>query len=194
MRKPRRGRRPDATGRSRGTERFVQLTHFMLDSIAWRSLSPTARALFIEVIKRYNGVNNGHIGLGVREAGEALNVKPHTAGLAFWALLECGFLAMAQDSSFVQKKLAREWRVTCLPMGPRDAPTSPPTHDYMRWRPTIEKQMPVPIGYTPSAVLGHTTAVNDVESSPAVPLRATKAKSIVPLRGTHIVTKGEGEK
>lgn len=192
MKKPRRGRRPDATGRSRGTERHIQLTHFLLDSIAWKSLTPTPRALFIEVMKRYNGVNNGHIGLGVREAGEELQVKPHTAGIAFGILMDRGFLAMGQDSSFGQKKLAREWRLTCLPMGPRDAPTSPPTHDYTRWRPAAEKQKPVPFGDTPSAVSGHTAAENDAEERRTVPLRGTETDSIVPLRGTHIVTKGEG--
>lgn len=134
MRKPHRGRRPDATGRSRGTERHIQLPHFLLESAAWKSLKPVERALFIEVAQRYSGFNNGIIGLGVLEAGRELHVRKNTAGLAFRVLIERGFLAVTRHSTFGQKKLTREWRLTYKPMGPWDAPTSPPTNDFTRWR------------------------------------------------------------
>jgi hypothetical protein len=190
--RPRRSRGVNLRGRSKKDERHLRLTHFMLGSIAWKSLLPVPRALFVELAQRWNGFNNGSIGLGVREAGEALHVKPHTAGLAFAVLSERGFLVLTKDSSFGQKKLAREWRVTCFPTGPWDAPTSPPTHDYMRWRPASEKQKPVPFGDTLSAVSGHTATENEAKNPHTVPLRGTKADSIVPLRGTHLCTRGKG--
>src|SRR5262245_698636 len=36
------------------------------------------------------------------------------------------------------------------------APTAPPTHDYVHWRPASEKQKPVPFRDTHSAVSGYT--------------------------------------
>ena len=52
-------RRHNHKGRST-TERFVSLPHYMLRSAAWRSLSPVARCIFIELAAIYNGSNNGH--------------------------------------------------------------------------------------------------------------------------------------
>lgn len=153
----------------------------MMDSDAWQSLDATQRALYVETLRRYTGFNNGHIGFGVREAGQALHIKPHTAGLAFGVLMERGFLVCAKDSTFGQKKLAREWRITALSMGPWDAPTSPPTNDYMRWRPSgmlTEKQKPVPFGDTLSAVWGHTGPENEAETAPTVAPNGTKAASL----------------
>jgi hypothetical protein len=183
MSRRRRGRRINAKGRSTNNGRHIQLTHFMLQSVAWRSLRPIERALYIEVLLRYTGFNNGSIGLGVREAGEALYAKPHTAGTAFDVLVERGFLALGKDSSFGQKKLTREWRVTSLPMGPWDAPTSSPTHDYMRWRPAAEKHFPVPFEDTFSAPEGHTSPEIDPQKPRTVPLRGTNGSPLSAAEG-----------
>jgi len=93
-----RGRGVDATGRNIGTDRHLRLPHFLLQSQAWVSLQPNERALFVEVAQRYNGQNNGQIGLGVREAGKALQIRPQTAGLAFDVLLERGFLHIGRTA------------------------------------------------------------------------------------------------
>ena len=52
-------------------ERWVGLPHYMLKAPAWRSMTPNAKALLIDVWQRYNGTNNGEIGYSVREAGSA---------------------------------------------------------------------------------------------------------------------------
>lgn len=138
------GRRVDPTGRSTKPGRFLQLTHFMLGTAAWRNLDPIARALFVEVAQRWTGFNNGQIGLGVRDAGAALHIKPQTAGKAFAVLVDRGFLVLVTESTFAQKRLTREWRVTCLPVGDCRAPSSPPTHDYARWQsPELPPAAPV---------------------------------------------------
>ena len=36
---------------------------------AWRSLSPNARAIYVEIVERYNGTNNGLISFSIREGG-----------------------------------------------------------------------------------------------------------------------------
>jgi len=140
-------------GRSIAPERYLRLPHYLLRSPAWHSLDPIARALFIEVAQRYNGYNNGEIGLGVREAGTALHVRPQTAGRAFDTLVAAGFLRLEKDSAFNMKsRLTREWLVTLFPRG-QDRATS----DFMQWVPTspqdkqqIQKEPPtVPKKDTP---------------------------------------------
>jgi len=116
------------------------LPHFLLKSEAWKSLTPVPRALFVEVAQRWNGFNNGRIGLGIREAGQAIHVKHTTACSAFRVLQERGFLVLTRDSSFDQKRLAREWRVTAFPLGDYRQPTAPPTREFARWRLPSENQ------------------------------------------------------
>ena len=80
------------------------------------------------------------IGLGVREAGQALHIRPQTAGRAFQVLIAKGFLRIGRNSAFnVKSKLAREWIVTLFPF--RDSSTN----DFIRWRPEVA-QIAGPIG------------------------------------------------
>lgn len=133
--RPSRGRGVDVTGRSIGRERFLALPHFMLKCAAWRSLSAIERCLFLEVAARYNGFNNGEIGLGVREAGEAIHVRPQTAGDAFKTLVKTGFLRLARNSAFnIKSRLSREWTVTLFPVGDERQ-----TCDFMRWAPAPDE-------------------------------------------------------
>src|SRR5262249_61348945 len=60
-------------------ERYVQLRFWLLNSPAWQSLPPAARALYIEMVKRYNGSNNGRIFMAVRDAAELICVSKNTA-------------------------------------------------------------------------------------------------------------------
>jgi hypothetical protein len=85
-------------------------------------------------MQRYHPGNNGNIGLGVREAGKALGVRPQTAGAAFDMLVDRGFLKVGRDSDFNAKaRLARAWCVTLHPVG-----DTPATKDFMRWCPPAE--------------------------------------------------------
>lgn len=147
MRRP--ARRADQKGRSKGTDRHLQLQHFLLTSAAWRSLVPVERALFVAVAQRYNGFNNGNIGLGVHDAAAEIHAAANTVTRAFNVLIERGFLERTKDSSFRQKKIVREWRVTCFSVGAWDAPSARATHDYQRWQPP-ENQKPVSNDCTPS--------------------------------------------
>ena len=60
-------------------ERYVMLRFWLLNSPAWQSLPPAARALYIEMVKRYNGSNNGRILMAVRDAAELIGVSKDTA-------------------------------------------------------------------------------------------------------------------
>ena len=81
-------------------DRFVMLDHWLLESEAWRALSPGASRLLIEVWARHNGQNNGHISYSVREAAELLGVSKDTASKWFHELEAKGFLKARQRGAF----------------------------------------------------------------------------------------------
>jgi hypothetical protein len=56
----------------RGEPRHVRLYHWLTDSPAWKDLNATARAIYVEIAKRYNGTNNGFIVYSVRQAADEL--------------------------------------------------------------------------------------------------------------------------
>lgn len=91
---------------------FTQLLHHMQRSEAWQSLSPRARAVFLEIQARFNGTNNGLIPLSCREASELCNISKDTASRAFNDLIDRGFIRLARDASFATKRISRLWRLT----------------------------------------------------------------------------------
>jgi len=119
--------------RAGGARFWVQLEHWLLDTPAWRHLSANARVIYVEIKRRYNGKNNGLISLSAREAGEAINATHHTGARALAELLEHGFLAVTEDSSFSRKvHIARQYRLTEVaddrPGFPREV-----SKDFLRW-------------------------------------------------------------
>ncbi|WP_206338731.1 hypothetical protein [Sulfitobacter sp. BSw21498] len=82
--------------KKKGGGRFVQLPEWLQASEAWTTLKPGPRALYIELKRRYNGSNNGHIILSHRSAAQSLNVNRNTVGGWFLELQERGFIRMTQ--------------------------------------------------------------------------------------------------
>src|SRR6516162_7111654 len=78
--------------RTRKSERYVKLRYWLLDSIAWKSLPAAARALYLEIAKRYNGSNNGRIPYSVREAVKAVHISATTASRMLRILQDRGFI------------------------------------------------------------------------------------------------------
>lgn len=117
----------DATGRSKGG-RFTRLDHALLSTPAYRSLSPNARSLLVEIAMLENGRNNGELFLSVRDAADRMGVVDHSAATkAFSELERAGFIACTKDAHFAVKagagSRARCWRLTwqstpCLRIGP----------------------------------------------------------------------------
>lgn len=82
--------------------RFVRLEFYLLKSPAWLTMSPAAKALYIEINQRYNGINNGTISYAVREAAE-IGLTRSRAARGFDELRDRGFLKVARDASFNTK-------------------------------------------------------------------------------------------
>ncbi|WP_376873333.1 hypothetical protein [Albirhodobacter sp. R86504] len=75
-----------------GGSKFVQVFHGIMKTPAWQDLSPTARALYVELKARFNGKNNGQIMLSHREAGALLNLHRNSLGKFFNELVDHGFI------------------------------------------------------------------------------------------------------
>lgn len=103
-------------GRNRGSTHFVMLDHYIFECEAYRTMKPGPRALLWELIRRFNGENNGHIGLGVRDAAKRLMANKDTASAYFHELIERGFIAPARPGGFnmkdPQSRRSTEWRLT----------------------------------------------------------------------------------
>jgi hypothetical protein len=96
-------------GRASGPP-FVRLFRFIKRSQAWHDLSLPARCALIELIDRYNGINNGMIGLGVRTLANELKCSQATATRALREL-DDSRLATAMAVGFWRGKRATEWRL-----------------------------------------------------------------------------------
>lgn len=133
-------RKSNRTGRSKGSlTPFVALERYILNSAAWRSLKPMARAAYVEIASAFDGRNNGKIALSARQLGEALGVDKATASRAISELQAHGFIETARRSSFTCKvKLSAEYRLTAYRCDVTDAL---PTKAFMRWQPEIQNSV-----------------------------------------------------
>ena len=77
-----------------GAGRHVQLPEWLQASEAWATMTPGARALYIELKRRFYGSNNGQIFLSHRDAAQALNLHRNTVGKFFRELEQRGFIRL----------------------------------------------------------------------------------------------------
>ncbi|ODR98065.1 hypothetical protein AUC68_11235 [Methyloceanibacter methanicus] len=80
-------------------------------SEAYHGLSAVARSALIEVLDRYTGINNGMIGLGVRELAYELGCTKDTASRAMRELDDAG-LVVPMKVGVWRGRRATEWRLT----------------------------------------------------------------------------------
>jgi hypothetical protein len=123
------GKAFNKTGRSNKQNRFVALPHYIMDTFAWRRLSVTARAAWLEFVRLRNGANNGKLAMSSRTLGKRLGVSKTTAERAMKELLTFGFLEMAKSSTFVIKRRAAEYLLTHIP-DDRTDPKGPPSRTF----------------------------------------------------------------
>jgi hypothetical protein len=129
--------------KKRAEERFVRLTHGMMQSQAWRSLDGNARAIYIEMAMLYcgPGTNNGRIGFSVRQAARAIHVSKDTAARAMSHLQDRGFIVGVTKGSFVRKRHATRWRLTEFKC---DLTGQPASRDFETW--TTADILPLHLG------------------------------------------------
>lgn len=122
----------------KGKSKFIMIDAYVKRSAAWKALTPIERNAYIEVKWRYDGMNNGQIGLGVRELADELNMGNDTASRALKALVEYGFIVNTKASAFsVKNRAVAEWRLTEYRC---DVTGELPSKNFMRWEPKKKPQ------------------------------------------------------
>ena len=122
----------NAKGRSKTSGKFVMLLDYMTRTEAWRDLRPAEVSIYLLIAMRYNGRNNGHISLSVREAANYAHVAPGTAQKALKSLQEHGFIICRKKGAFkVKQRHATEWELTVWSSDRNKTAT----HDYKKWKP-----------------------------------------------------------
>jgi hypothetical protein len=120
----------------KGKQKFIMIDSYVMRSQAWQAATPNERAAYLELKWRYDGRNNGSIGLGERELGQALHSSRETARRALSGLVDKGLVRKAKPSGFsVKNRTATEWRLTEYTC---DVTGELPTKDFMRWCPEIQ--------------------------------------------------------
>lgn len=115
-------------------EPHVRLYKHELQSAAYRSLSPEARALLIEMRALYAGKEN-RVFMSLREIMRRTGVGRCKAEKARDELLDRGFIRLVEKGEFKRKvRHASIYRLTNEPTNP-EKDGSTPTKDFMKWQP-----------------------------------------------------------
>jgi DNA-binding MarR family transcriptional regulator len=126
-------KRHDNKGRSTVEARHVRLYHWLTNSAAWKALSAVERCSYIELAKRYDGMNNGFIALSCRDVADELGIHKTTASRAVRRLVELGFVEVIVPGGFSRKVLhATEYR---LAEHKCDRSGQLASKAFMRWKP-----------------------------------------------------------
>ena len=111
------------------TERFVKLTYPLIESEAWRWLGPISKAVYIELKRRYNGLNNGKISLSLSEAAHILKASKSSISRALKQLETHGFIKLIKKGYFTGR-MASEYALT-----DEQLDGYPPTREWKQWQP-----------------------------------------------------------
>ena len=118
----------------KGGEKFLAIFRHTYRTDAWRALKPADRVLYLVLLMRYDGFNNGRITLSQRDAATDMNVANRkTVAASFRALEEHGFIKTVVPSGFNRKD--RVAGVFSLREHRDDRKGEPPAKTYMEWRP-----------------------------------------------------------
>ena len=112
------------------TERFVKLTYPLIESEAWKWLRPISKAVYIELKRRYNGLNNGKISLSLSEAAHILKASKSSISTALKQLEMHGFIKLIKKGYFTGR-MASEYALT-----DEQLDGFPPTREWRQWQPT----------------------------------------------------------
>lgn len=119
--------------------RHLRLYHSIMDSAAWRHLSPPAVKVLLELVRQDNGERNGALAFSARRAHELTGLSVRTCWRCLKELQDKGFIRCTQKGAFSRKVLhASLWRYTwqAWPEGKMG-----PTRDFEKWQPDGKTRM-----------------------------------------------------
>lgn len=113
--------------------RWVGIPHCVMESEAYRDLSLFARAVLGELVRVFDGCNNGKIAISQREIAHRLkNSNYRKISIAYADLQSHGFIEIEFDGEWATT-LAREVRLTFISSGSYRNPI-PATNDYLHFQ------------------------------------------------------------
>jgi len=97
--------------------KFVMLDHWVFEHKNYRALSLGARGLFWELIRKYDGYNNGRLFLSHRSAAVRLGCSRNTVGNYYKELEQAGFILKKRGHCLgpVGKGQSTQWALTHVP-------------------------------------------------------------------------------
>lgn len=120
------------------TESHVRFYRHELQSVAWQTLNPDARALLVELRSLYQPSQGNLVFLSVREAMVRLGIGQRRAQAAFAALLDRCWIKVETVGGFQRKtRHATSFR---LENDPSSAPGAVASKGYMRWLPNADHE------------------------------------------------------
>ena len=124
--------------------RHIRIYYFEMDSKAWKDLRAVERAIYLELLYRYNGVNNGSIGYSVRAGAIGLKISRTTVSRALASLQRHGFIVAEKRGVFHCKdRHASEYRLTAYESNiATNWNDQQPTKEFLRW-PEIQNTVPL---------------------------------------------------
>lgn len=97
--------------------KFVKLDHWIFEHPSYRALSLGARGLFWELIRKYDGYNNGRLFLSHRMAALRLGCSRNTVGRYYKELEHADFIVKIRGHCLgpVGKGQSVQWALTHIP-------------------------------------------------------------------------------
>jgi hypothetical protein len=112
---------------------FVGITTTVLDSAAWKAMSPSARIVYIAIKRNYNhqANNNGRLYLAGRNGAKATGLSPNTVWRCVRELIHYGFAVVTRSATLGTNGHGRPTALRLTEMGTRADPL--PTRDFLKW-------------------------------------------------------------
>lgn len=139
-------RRPGSRDRGRSKKpQYAPIPYELLESPAWRSLSPAAVKVWCELRTRFKRFNNDRLQLPLSYASKRLRLGRTTVARALAELEEKGFIEKLRQGEFLGHQAAL-YRLTSEPVvDQNDRLIQGATNDWKSWRPPQSKNSaPVP--------------------------------------------------
>ncbi|WP_370301569.1 hypothetical protein [Pseudooceanicola sp.] len=118
-------------------EHWTKMVRPMMETPAWRALSPVAQSLYPWIKLEWKGPqanNNGRIQLSVRQAAERMGVTPNTAARAFHDLQAKGFIVVIREACLGLEGKAKCAEYEITEIGMPTGETRGGRHLYKEWR------------------------------------------------------------
>ncbi len=117
---------------------YILIIHPIFDSLAYRQLSSRSRDIFMLLMRRYRGVNNGYISLSCREVAEYYGIGKNTASRCLKELQLHGFIQAMKVGVFTLRH-ATTWRLTFQETLDSYGKRTPPTNEWKRYDSALKK-------------------------------------------------------